>query len=65
LSLETGINEGSVVAVFSLKGEAVALVKAVVSTDDALKMEHGIVAKSERVLMPRGTYPKAWRSEQI
>ena len=64
LSLETGINEGSIVAVFSLKGEAVALVKAVVSTDDALKMEHGIVAKTERVLMPRGTYPKAWRSEE-
>jgi H/ACA ribonucleoprotein complex subunit 4 len=64
LSLETGINEGSIVAVFSLKGEAVALVKAVVSTDDASKMEHGIVAKTERVLMPRGTYPKAWRSEE-
>ena len=65
LSLETGINEGSVVAVFSLKGEAVALVKAAVSTDDASKMEHGIVAKTERVLMSRGTYPKAWRSEKI
>jgi H/ACA ribonucleoprotein complex subunit 4 len=65
LSLETGIKEGSTVAVFSLKDEAVALVKAVVSTDDVLKMEHGIVAKTERVLMPRGTYPKAWRSEEI
>jgi H/ACA ribonucleoprotein complex subunit 4 len=65
LSLETGIDEGSIVAVFTLKGEAVALVKAVVSTDDALKMEHGIIAKTERVLMPRGTYPKAWRSEEI
>jgi H/ACA ribonucleoprotein complex subunit 4 len=65
LSLETGINEGSMVAIFSLKGEAVALAKAVVSTDDALKMEHGVVAKTERVLMPRGTYPRAWRSEEI
>jgi H/ACA ribonucleoprotein complex subunit 4 len=64
LSLETGINQGSIVAVFSLKGEAVALAKAVVSTDDASKMEHGIVANTERVLMPRGTYPKAWRSEE-
>jgi H/ACA ribonucleoprotein complex subunit 4 len=65
LSLETGINEGSTATVFSLKGEAVALVKAVVSTDDALKMEHGVVAKTERVLMPRGTYPRAWRNEEI
>jgi H/ACA ribonucleoprotein complex subunit 4 len=65
LSLETGINESSMVAVFSLKGEAVALAKAVVSTDDVLKIEHGVVAKTERVLMPRGTYPRAWRSEEI
>jgi H/ACA ribonucleoprotein complex subunit 4 len=65
LSLETGINEGSKVMVFSLKGEAVALVKAVVSTDDVLKMEHGVVTKTERVLMTRGTYPRAWRSEEI
>jgi len=65
LSLETGINESSLVAIFSLKGEAVALAKAVASTDDALKMEHGIVTKTERVLMPRGTYPRAWRSEEI
>jgi H/ACA ribonucleoprotein complex subunit 4 len=65
LSLETGINEGSIVTVFSLKDEAVALAKALVSTDDALKMEHGVVAKTERVLMPRGTYPRAWRREEI
>jgi len=64
LSLETGINAGSVAAVFSLKGEAVALVKAVASTDDVLKMEHGFVAQTERVLMPRGTYPRSWRSEK-
>jgi len=60
LSLESGISKGSLVAVFTLKGEAVALAKCVVSTDDILKMEHGIVAETERVLMPRGTYPKCW-----
>jgi len=60
LSLESGISKGSLVAVLTLKGEAVALAKAAVSTDDLLKMEHGIVAETERVLMPRGTYPKCW-----
>ena len=65
LSLETGIDEGSMVAIFSLKDEVVALARAVVSTDDALKMEHGVVAKTERVLMPRGTYPRVWRSQEI
>jgi len=65
LSLETDINNGSTVAVFTLKGEAVALAKAVASTEEILHMEHGVVAKVERVLMPRGTYPKCWKSGEI
>ena len=62
LSLETGISSGSMVAVFTLKGEAVALAKAVASTEEILNMEHGVVAETERVLMLRGTYPKCWKS---
>ena len=62
LSIETGINGGLMIAVFTLKGEAVALAKAAVSTEEILEMEHGFVAETERVLMPRGTYPKRWRS---
>jgi H/ACA ribonucleoprotein complex subunit 4 len=50
------------VAVMSLKGEAVALAKALTNSDECLNMEHGVVAKTMRVLMPRGTYPKRWRS---
>ncbi|HEY4674801.1 MAG TPA: RNA-guided pseudouridylation complex pseudouridine synthase subunit Cbf5 [Candidatus Bathyarchaeia archaeon] len=62
LSLETGISKGSMIAIFTLKGEAVALAKAIASTDEILKMDHGIVAQALRILMPRGTYPKGWRS---
>ncbi len=62
LSLETGIQRDSMVAVMSLKGEAVALAKALTNSDECLNMEHGVVAKTMRVLMPRGTYPKRWRS---
>lgn len=65
VSLETEISKGSLAAVLTLKGEAVALVRAVASTERVLYMEHGVVAKTERVLMPRGTYPKAWRSGEI
>jgi H/ACA ribonucleoprotein complex subunit 4 len=65
LSLETGISAGSVVAIFTLKGEAVALAVAEASTEEILNMEHGIVAKVKRVLMPRGTYPKCWKSGEI
>lgn len=64
LSLETGIEKNSLTAIFTLKGEAVALAKATATTEEILKMEHGIVAKTERVLMPRGIYPKCWRSSE-
>jgi H/ACA ribonucleoprotein complex subunit 4 len=64
LSLETEISNGSIVAVFTLKGEAVALAKVAASTEEILNMEHGVVAKTERVLMPRGTYPKCWKSSE-
>lgn len=62
LSLESGIKIGDAVAVFTQKGEAVALSKAVVSSENMLRMDHGFVAKTERVLMPRSVYPKMWRS---
>ena len=62
LSFETEIISGSMVAVFTLKGEAVALAEAVTSTEEILNMERGVVAKTRRVLMPRSTYPRCWKS---
>jgi H/ACA ribonucleoprotein complex subunit 4 len=62
VSFETGINGSSMVAIMSLKGEAVALGKAVASSEALEKMDHGVVALVKRVLMPRGTYPKCWKS---
>ncbi len=62
LSLEGEIKEGSLTAVFSLKFEAVALARAVTSSEQIVDMEHGVVATVERVLMPRGTYPKGWKT---
>ena len=61
LSLDAEIKPNDAVAVFTQKGEAVALSKALVSTEKILKMNHGLVAKTQRVLMPRGVYPKMWR----
>lgn len=63
VSLEDGIVSGSKVAIFTLKGEVVALGTAVASSEEIMKMDHGIAAKNERVIMPRGTYPKLWRSK--
>jgi H/ACA ribonucleoprotein complex subunit 4 len=61
VSLETSIAPKDVVAIFTQKGEAVALANALASTEEILKMSHGLVAKTKRVLMARGVYPKAWQ----
>jgi H/ACA ribonucleoprotein complex subunit 4 len=62
VSLESDISKDSMVAVLSLKGEAVALARALASSDEILTKFHGMVANMERVLIPRGTYPKCWKS---
>jgi len=61
LSLNTEIKPNDAVAIFTQKGEVVALAKALTSTEEILGMDHGLVAKTQRVLMPRGIYPKMWR----
>jgi H/ACA ribonucleoprotein complex subunit 4 len=63
LNLETGMQPNDAVAVMTQKGEAVALAQALASTQDTMKMNHGLVAKTQRVLMPRGVYPKLWQKK--
>ncbi len=60
-AVETGIEKDSLVAIMTLKGEAVALAKTLLSTESILELKHGMVATLERVVMPRGTYPKVWK----
>jgi H/ACA ribonucleoprotein complex subunit 4 len=60
VSLDADIKTNDTVAILTQKGEAVALAKALASTEQILKMSHGLIAKTTRVLMPRGIYPKAW-----
>ncbi|MCL1977835.1 MAG: RNA-guided pseudouridylation complex pseudouridine synthase subunit Cbf5 [Candidatus Bathyarchaeota archaeon] len=62
VTVETGIQKDTLTAVMTLKGEVITLSKAVEPTEQILDLEHGIVAKPERVLMPRGTYPKVWKT---
>jgi H/ACA ribonucleoprotein complex subunit 4 len=62
LQVESGIEKNRTVSIFTLKGEAVAIGKATVSTQEILDLRHGTVAELARVLMPRGTYPKVWKS---
>ena len=60
--VDSGIVKGSILTIFTLKGEAVALGKALASSEEIMDLKHGAVAGLERVLMLRGTYPKVWKS---
>jgi len=62
--VDTGIKEGSIVAIKTLKGEAVAIAKALMSTRDIIEKNKGIVADTKRVIMKPGTYPPMWKSKK-
>ena len=63
LSIDSNIKKDSFIAIFTLKGEVVALAKSLHSAESILDMDHGSVAILERVLMPRGIYPRIWRRD--
>ena len=64
LRLSDGIKPGDMVLITTLKGEAVALAEALVSSREMMAMRKGIVTRTLRVLMRPGTYPKMWTSRE-
>ncbi|SFM84092.1 RNA-guided pseudouridylation complex pseudouridine synthase subunit Cbf5 [Methanolobus profundi] len=63
LSFDKNINKDDDICLFTLKGEAVALCRSLMSTDEMLQNTHGIVATTERVIIDAGTYPQGWHSK--
>jgi H/ACA ribonucleoprotein complex subunit 4 len=61
VEVDTDINKDDLVAVLTLKGEGVALVKSLMSTDEIMQKDTGMCADLERVLMNKGTYPSIWK----
>jgi H/ACA ribonucleoprotein complex subunit 4 len=61
VKFESGIEEGILVALMSLKNELVALGISKLSSAQIEKRKRGIVAAPSRVVMPRGTYPRRWK----
>ena len=60
LRYEVGIQVNDLMCVMTQKGEAVALMRADMSSGKIKAEDHGIAATIERVLMPSGVYPKSW-----
>ncbi len=61
--LNNGILPRMPVALFTLKEELVALSRALMSSEQMLKEEHGMAAKTVRVIMPADTYPRMWKTK--
>jgi H/ACA ribonucleoprotein complex subunit 4 len=58
---EIPFSRGELVALFTLKGELIGVGRALVDGEEVKKMEKGLVARTDRVVMRRGTYPPKWR----
>ncbi len=60
LRYESGIQPNDLILIMTQKNEAVALMRADMSSGKIQAEDHGIAATIERVLMPSGIYPKTW-----
>ena len=61
LRFESNIEVGTECVVITTKGEAVALAIAQMTTSTMATCDHGIVAKTKRVIMDRDIYDKKWK----
>jgi H/ACA ribonucleoprotein complex subunit 4 len=61
VSLDSDIKREQRVAVFTSKGEGLALGKAALSSEEMVENAQGIAVNVDRVLMPTGVYPKGWK----
>jgi H/ACA ribonucleoprotein complex subunit 4 len=61
VQLDSAIERNQLVAIFTLKGEAVALGRTLLTSREMLDQERGVAVKIERVIMERGTYPSMWK----
>jgi H/ACA ribonucleoprotein complex subunit 4 len=61
VKLDSAIERDKLVAIFTLKGEAVGLGRALLTSREMLDQERGVAVKIERVIMERGTYPAIWK----
>ena len=62
LEISPGLKKGDTVAVYTQKGEAVALAEAILDEQEIEELTKGYAFQTRRIIMEAGTYPKSWRS---
>ncbi|MFC2154548.1 RNA-guided pseudouridylation complex pseudouridine synthase subunit Cbf5 [Candidatus Altiarchaeota archaeon] len=61
--IEENIKPGNLVAAFTLKDEVVAVVNSLLDSQGIMEAKRGPIAKTSRVVMEPGTYPKGWKTK--
>ncbi|HWG90730.1 MAG TPA: RNA-guided pseudouridylation complex pseudouridine synthase subunit Cbf5 [Candidatus Thermoplasmatota archaeon] len=64
VEVQQDLKNGELAAVFTLKGELVAVGRARMASQEAVTADRGIALKTMRVVMEPGTYPKGWGAAQ-
>ena len=62
LEISPGLNQGDLVAIYSQKGEIIALAEAVLSENEIKDNVKGYAFQTKRIIMKPNTYPKSWRT---
>ncbi|MHB8606129.1 MAG: RNA-guided pseudouridylation complex pseudouridine synthase subunit Cbf5 [Thermoplasmatota archaeon] len=60
VEVESTLEPGALAAVFTLKGELVAVGRAEMTAAEIAKRENGVALRTSRVVMDPGTYPRGW-----
>ena len=65
VSVSKDMKRGQLISIRTSRDEAIALARATVNADEiaAKPKGKGKVAKLERVIMERGTYPREWKTK--
>jgi H/ACA ribonucleoprotein complex subunit 4 len=56
--------KGKTIALMSLKGELIAMGDSVDASEDIMRAKKGFVAKTSKVFMEPGTYPRCWKESE-
>jgi H/ACA ribonucleoprotein complex subunit 4 len=60
---DANIRKGDLVAMMTMKNEGIALGTALANSQELTTKGSGLAAKTKRVLMSPGTYPRAWKTK--
>lgn len=64
LKISPSIVKDNTVAIYTLKGEIIALAEAVLSSEEIRSQQKGIAFQPVRIIMKQRTYPKMWKTKE-